>query len=357
MLPDRYSELLTAFVDGELSPRQHKAVLRLLRKSPEARSLLEELEENVRKVKALPAQTLGHDFAQEVLDKIAVLPPIGVGPRLARRGLPTWLGTAAAAAVLLAVTGVSYWFFSPDRQPQVATNPELKEDRSPLVASIIKGTTNRYAEPGIRVQVADIAQEKTQTRVANELKKQNAVHLEMACKNSAEAVAGLNTVLQKNGVKVLVDDTAKAELKNGTAVVVVYAENLGAEELAEILGRLGAREKMKAVLDRQFASVHVDALSPEYRDQVARRFGMNSKQLQPPPRVLAKFIPAPKEKSKQREPASTQPSPQAEKFALVFTNDDGRNQAVSPELQRFLQTRRQQPGTLQIVLVVRPASA
>jgi hypothetical protein len=348
MLPDRYCELLTAFVDGELSQRQHKVVQRLLGKSPEARQVLEELEDNARKVKALPAQTLGHDFTQEVLHKVAVLQPVGVRPSLARRGLPAWIGAAVAAAVLLAVTGVSYWFFSPDRQ--------LREDRSPLVAAIIRGTTDRYAEPGIRVQVVDLGQEKTQTRLANELKKQNAVHLELACKDSAQAVDGLNAVLEKSGVKVLIDAIAQARLKAGPTEILVYAENLSPEDLTQILGRLGARERIKDVLDRQFASVHVEALTPEYRDRVARRFGLDSKQLQPPPRgELAKFIVSPKENSKRAGTDSAQP--QNHKFALVVTSDDGQNAAVSADFQRFLQARRPQPGTLQIVLVVRPASA
>src|SRR5438876_916242 len=92
MLPDRYSELLTAFVDGELSQRQHKVVQRLLRKSPEARQVLDELEDNARKVKALPAQTLGPDFCREVLHGIEALPPAGVPVKVATRGIPTWIG-------------------------------------------------------------------------------------------------------------------------------------------------------------------------------------------------------------------------------------------------------------------------
>ena len=42
MLPERYNQLLTAYVDGELSTRQRKAVSRLLHKSAEARLLRHE---------------------------------------------------------------------------------------------------------------------------------------------------------------------------------------------------------------------------------------------------------------------------------------------------------------------------
>jgi len=360
MLPDRDCQLLTAFVDGELNERQHEALLRLLRESPEARLLLQDLEDNAGKLKALPAQTLGPDFSRAVLHRIKTLPASGARPKQAAGRIAGWVGPAAAAAILLAVAGVSYWFFSPPQQLPVV-NIEPKEDRSPLVAKIIEGTVKRFADPAMQVNMADFAQEKTQTRLTDELKKQNAVHLELACKNSAQAVDGLSNALQKSGVNVLVDDKAKSQLKSGATVVLVYAENLRAEELTEILSRLGAREQIKNVIDRQFASVHIESLSPEYRDRVARRFGMDGKQLQPPPRGdLEKFIAAPpKVKGKKTGPDSVPPPRQADKFALVFAADDAENGAVSTELQRFLQTHRRQqgtPGTLQIVLVVRPDS-
>src|SRR2546430_2493824 len=44
MLPERGRELLTAYVDGELSARQRRHVLRLLRHSAEARRLLQRLQ-------------------------------------------------------------------------------------------------------------------------------------------------------------------------------------------------------------------------------------------------------------------------------------------------------------------------
>ena len=43
MLPEQDRELLTSYVDGELSTRQRKTVLRLLRRSAEARELLRQL--------------------------------------------------------------------------------------------------------------------------------------------------------------------------------------------------------------------------------------------------------------------------------------------------------------------------
>ncbi len=118
MLPDRYCQLLTAFVDGQLGKRQRKLVARLLRKSPEARLLLQQLQDNAHQLKTLPVQTLGPDFPSEVLSAIKKMQPATVPLQrtFPRRGFPTWLSVAAAAAVLAMVTGVSYWFFSPNQE-------------------------------------------------------------------------------------------------------------------------------------------------------------------------------------------------------------------------------------------------
>ena len=54
MLPDRDRQLLSAFVDGELSSRQRRHVERLLRRSGEARTLLRRLQEDARELRHLP---------------------------------------------------------------------------------------------------------------------------------------------------------------------------------------------------------------------------------------------------------------------------------------------------------------
>jgi hypothetical protein len=72
MLSDRDLKLLTAFIDGEISRRQGKALLRLLHESPEARSILVDLQENARRLQHLPRRQLGGAFARQVLKALAV---------------------------------------------------------------------------------------------------------------------------------------------------------------------------------------------------------------------------------------------------------------------------------------------
>ena len=123
MLPDHYRELLTAYVDGELTSRQRKAVSRLLHRSDEARKLLEQLQQDAEILRRLPRLHLDRDLSSQVLltihqrrlhpgrHRLAAPPP----------AFPVWTGMAAAAAVLLVIGIGSYVYFAhslPQDQPQ-----------------------------------------------------------------------------------------------------------------------------------------------------------------------------------------------------------------------------------------------
>src|SRR5438128_10094060 len=114
MLPDRYCQLLTAYLDGALSPRERQIVDKLLEKSAEARKLLKDLEADAARLRRLPRHTLEPVFAADVLDEIQArglrCDPATPVPSAVRRGgagvreWPAWAGIVVAAAVLLMVT-------------------------------------------------------------------------------------------------------------------------------------------------------------------------------------------------------------------------------------------------------------
>jgi hypothetical protein len=114
MLSDRDREILTAYVDSELSNRQRRYVARLLHRSMEARQLLEKLKEDSGELQRLETPALETDLALPVLRTIAerhltirrqpVTRPFGV--------YPAWLGAVVAAAAFLAVVTGSYLFFT-----------------------------------------------------------------------------------------------------------------------------------------------------------------------------------------------------------------------------------------------------
>jgi hypothetical protein len=128
MLPEPCRQLLTAYVDGELSARQRRQALRLLRRSGEARQYLTRLQSDSRELRGLPSSKPEIDLSGPVLAQIASrrLTP---GRAPAVRAYPAWLGYAAAAAILVAVAAASYGVVSasfdrPSGDSLAVSNPQ-----------------------------------------------------------------------------------------------------------------------------------------------------------------------------------------------------------------------------------------
>jgi hypothetical protein len=113
MLSDQLSRLLTAYVDGELRPREDRAVQRLLKNSEEARRLLERLQADAKNLQSLPRARLARDLSPGILERLAAHDS-QVARKLpaAAQARPAWLGMSVAAAILVAVGFGSYLFFS-----------------------------------------------------------------------------------------------------------------------------------------------------------------------------------------------------------------------------------------------------
>jgi len=112
MLAERCLELLTAYVDGQLSARQQRLVQKLLKKSPEARTMLRKLQQDSRDLMELPSPPPAPDVSLSVMQAIAQR---GLHPGRRRSRpvgtVPLWRVAAAAAAVLLLTAGASFLFF------------------------------------------------------------------------------------------------------------------------------------------------------------------------------------------------------------------------------------------------------
>src|SRR5262245_50460037 len=108
MIPDNFRELLTAAVDGELSPAERKSARRLLRESEAARTLYAQLKADAARLRGMPLVAAPTDVADNVMAVIndraltpTPLPPTRV---LSRRPnwtwLPIWANVVTAAGVM-----------------------------------------------------------------------------------------------------------------------------------------------------------------------------------------------------------------------------------------------------------------
>ncbi|MGH7225053.1 MAG: anti-sigma factor family protein [Gemmataceae bacterium] len=158
MLLDRYRQLLTAYVDGELSSRQRRHVARLLRRSQEARQLLQQLQADARALRYLPRPALPADLTAPVLRTIVERRLTPGQRRIAKVSASTsWVGPlaswAAAAAVLLVLGAASYLYFAasllqPEKTEMAkeeATPSKTTPKSDPLDASIARKETSHSA--------------------------------------------------------------------------------------------------------------------------------------------------------------------------------------------------------------------
>jgi hypothetical protein len=339
-------------------------VARLLHRSPEARAVLEQLQENARKVRQLPQHQLGPDFAAQVLGKIqeACLQPASSAAAPASVPLPRrvgWLGWGLAAAVLLMVSGGSYLLVSTmlKGSPQSGPGPlvinlqkdkdslEPKKTTDPMVANLIEGVFSNFGkeipEIGTRIALKDLD--------AQQLRKETAIRVDVSMRNNPrESVDRLAEAFRKTGIKVLVDGSAKAGLKKGKSRTeyLVFAENINADELANILRQLNGQ-----VSD----SVLLNPLTAEHRQQVAGLMKVEASKLQPTPFIDIKIIPKNlTDGGKKVKKGDTNPvvTPAPDRFAVVLATTPGSG-GLSNEVRQFLNSRHgNRPGTLQVVVVL-----
>jgi hypothetical protein len=357
MLSDRHLELLTAFVDGELTHRQRKSVLRLLYQSSEARSVLQDFQENAHRLRELPRRKLGSDFAPQVLQMIAdrgLQPALEPRP-VVRRHRQRWLMYAAAACLALAV-GLGIYIAnrsSPDTNTLVAD----KANDSPRVVP--------EAAP-LRVPFRELAEPSTRERLAKRLESETAVHLDVTVRDDASAVRRLRDVLAGQGIKTIVEPKAQAKLKDGgqgKREYFVYAENIQTDELEAVLRQLAevprkagwaADDSAKQPnLKSTFESMVVTSLSAQDRNNLS---SLGVEVSQPVVRrrsqgEVRSFI---EDAPRDNNPRVGVGAPKYERFAMVLAND-GEKGSLSEEVKAFLASRQQRPGTVQVLFVIRQA--
>jgi hypothetical protein len=124
MLSDRITQLLTAYVDGELSARQQQAVLRLVQRSADARTLFQQLQQDAQQLQQLSRKVLPAQFADGVLRQLGPQNIKLPAPRLRTADAPvrvSW-ALAVAAMALIAVGLGSFLLLRTLRDEKLADN-------------------------------------------------------------------------------------------------------------------------------------------------------------------------------------------------------------------------------------------
>jgi hypothetical protein len=385
MLSEDKVQLLTAYVDGELSPRQRQAALRLLYQSSEARELLGQLQENAHKLKKLPRRRLDPAFPGEVLQAIvdrSVIPVTLVHDPIAVR--LRWLAYAAgglAAAVLFAVAlGAALYvaigvggegLFNPgefiargdnidppppvtvlprgdNRDPEEPIAPPARKPSNPLIGKVIEGVYQQYAmqiapERDHRFTVAELGQEPVAGKFAAELKKDQALHLDVTVRNNPDALNRLKAVLKKHKIELVVDPESNTALQNAPATteLLIYAENLKPDEWSQILKELAHKDKKAA---HPFGTITVASLAAHEAKQVTALLGTD-----PTTRVdpsATKGILNPKKGN------SKNPPPKKDRIVVVLPQAP--QKSASDEVRRFLvQTAQPEEGSIRVLVRIR----
>jgi hypothetical protein len=410
MLPERYRQLLTAFVDGELSPRQRRALNKLLKRSAEARALLERLQADSQELRALAPAPLQQDLSDSVLTLIAqrrIPPP---KPRVAT--LPptpapagAWWPLIAAAALLLAVGAGSYLFFAFSFEParpagsgaKDRPKPPAKEDgpEAPDSKEVAeKKPPERPAEkppapenppmkgpaPLVKPDPRKPADDPLPSAPSADpitapsadlfdLKKVDAALPSIVKLHQLDSDAKRQALL--NEFKKAPAFRAELPCGNGTKALERLQAACKAEKVGLVVEKV-AQERLKHTSSKTSYVLYFENLTPEELARLFQRLAaedrMAEPQKQPEPQLdalvvtplaqpdrdqLAKLlgVEAAALNPKAAENSTAKP---AEPSGLVVSFHPVRPNAGAAEVKRFLDTRKApRPGTLQLLLVLR----
>jgi hypothetical protein len=323
-----------------------------LRRSAEARELLEQLQRDSGELRAMRRQKLPQDFSLQVLRRIAekqLKPPPPPQPR----PFPAWIGGSIAAAVLVAVTGASFLYFS-----ALQRGPLPQPDQAALAP-----------KPILTLPNLDLSAEETRS-LGEQLAKEESPRFNLECNDPAKAVERLESALRETGIQLVVPESARRALNQEAKVAyLLFAENVTAAELAAMLHKMGRDDRRERQMGRRgagFGRLLVHSVSQQDRRELSLLLGINDKDLRPGAlgQKLDLKVPiqsAPGQVGDKGDapgvPVPEQNRTPPERLAIVLARADSAGDvATSPEVRAFL-TRRgvARPGTMQVIVEIQPA--
>jgi hypothetical protein len=341
MLSDRLLRLLTAYVDGEATAHQRRVVLRRLRKSPEARSVLKKLQDDAHELRQLPVCKLGQDLSQGILERIGsqVVRPIRISAPQVPSAVPRGFGLATAAAVLLALGFGSVYYLKAirERQPEIAVVPETapgqlaeknnkpgdanvkvperksdegtaktivqneeKRERllmpspvtetEPLVTAPVPPPPGHFELANVKVAMKvasrDLLWESPRLQLLERLHKEPAQHIDLYCKQTWTALQRMETAFKEQGVYFVLAPDAERPYLFGSRDTdyVLFTENVKPEEVLDVLKQVAEQDRrLEARKGKpQFQDLLVNGVSARDHDLLKNILGVDPTQLPAP---------------------------------------------------------------------------
>jgi len=308
MLPERITQLLSAYVDGELNSRERRNVGRILRKSPEARQLLSQLKQDSMILRRLPRKKTQIDLTGSAMGTISLrgikLPKIESVPVALlqpapppRKRRPRWLVVTFTILVLMAIGALSYLLFSlaishglvgqnGDNGPGTFPAPvrpgpnDVQADRPLPAVGVLHEPDNpvpapkgvnpwkdeRYGLGVARVPnfvtarprlpallpMRELELPPASTQLVQELKSDAASRLDLFCTgDTGPALERLRGTLESNGVLLRLDSYAQARLKQRLKTnYVIYCQDMTPTEWKQVLTQLARDDKKPPLFDK-----------------------------------------------------------------------------------------------------------
>ena len=291
---DELRHLLTAAIDGALTPAERKEARRLVRESAEARALYLQLKQDADRLKALRRHPAPPELADTVLDAIRDRKPTPLPPT---RTKPVrwagWMTVATAAGIMLAFAAGSFLIFSPDKQrpnsrvevavvtpalpesrsaPEVGPmprtvpgdsvaagpkpSPELGPAPREVVVDPLAGPPGQDP-PEIRGVQLDYMRVSTfftlrqlpgndveQARLLGDVKKDELIRLDLFTPTLPKGTELVLTALKTRNLEVFIDAHAQdRRKKNPLTELVIFTEAMTPAEVTQFLTALGAEDQ------------------------------------------------------------------------------------------------------------------
>lgn len=409
MLTESEQLLITAAVDGELSPAEAKAFDRLVMSDPEAARLFRRLKEASARLAALPKHPAPKGLTAGVMARVRPATPARKVP-----ARPSFLPYLVAASLFLAVVTGSFLFFRgqpttddhaqqqhlppagssvvpdvPADEPRAVAKGGVGEDGvvkpaddsgafaklpptepapvvvvqvpKPLTAEekelfgvglMVESMPLRQVEPAVPLVLSGLEFDKDepQAKLKKELARDGGFRLNLFSKNTAAAAEQVQAAARAAGVHVFVEGLTARRIKEPMALpYAVYLENLTADELAAVLAGLSKQVNQQSRPEAILGPAHfVPADVPEQKD-LKELLGLEWALPKAAKPADGKAV---SEGTLKEVVASVK---KGEKAAVVVTYLAKQNAGKSAEVKQFLDKRgERKAGSVPLLIVIRP---